>query len=371
MIKNIQIENYKSIRSLDMDMKPINILIGSNGSGKSNFISFFRFLKNICSRNLQNHIAEEGSCEDFLHFGSKVSDHVRGKIEFNNDEIIVNGSNSINFAYEFILKPNADSKLFFQDEYAIEIISDEDGICPIKEKISFGSQMESSLPYFQSSIGTIVLALMESYRVYHFHDTGKTSKLRKPAQLNDNEFLRMDGSNLPAFLYWMQEKHPKEFKKTEMIFRSVAPFFGSFHLRPDKLKEDQIHLRWKEKNPEVYFGAQHLSDGSLRFLSLVTLLLQPEAPPVIIIDEPELGLHPFAINKLAGLIKMASSRTQIIISTQSTELVDNFDPEDIVTIDRKDNQSIFKRLARTELCEWINDYTISELWNKNVVGGRP
>lgn len=360
MINKIQIENYKSIRSLHIDLRPINLLIGSNGVGKSNFISFFKFLKNIYDGHLQNYIATEGSCEDLLHFGTKESEFIYGSLEFEN----VN-------KYVIKLNPNSDQSLFIEYEdiqfnksyYGHESEWDH---CKISKNLT-----ESELRTKQHRRYEYIKSFMESFRIFHFHDTSKTSKLRKPALVNDNDFLREDAANLPAYLYWMQTKHPKEFKKIEMAVRSIAPYFNSFNLAPDKLNENQIRLRWKEKNSDAYFDAKHLSDGTLRFIALATLLLQPETPKVIIIDEPELGLHPFAINKLAGLIKKASANTQVIISTQSVNLVDNFEPEDIIVVDRKDKQSIFNRLKSDELTEWLNNYSISDLWNKNVIGGRP
>lgn len=155
------------------------------------------------------------------------------------------------------------------------------------------------------------------------------------------------------------------------LFVRLAPYFERFDLKPDRINSETIRLEWKEKGSDTYFNAKHLSDGTLRFIALTTLLLQPEAPQVIIIDEPELGLHPFAINKLAGLIKKASANTQIIISTQSVNLVDNFEPEDIITVDREDGQSVFKRQSSEALKDWLIDCSISDLWDKNVIGGRP
>lgn len=359
MINKIQIENFKSIHLLDLEMKPVNILIGSNGAGKSNFISFFKFLKTIYDRNLQLYTAEEGGADDVLYYGSKVSEYVRGQIEFN----------EIN-RYSFVLKPNKYDKFYFESE-AVSFNKEAYESSGWTEQTWNHGDAESSLSKKTTAISIYVKKYMESFRVFHFHDTGKTSKLRKPSQLNDNEFLREDGSNLPAFLYWMQEKYPKEFRRIELTVQSVAPYFEGFNLAPDKLNEDQIRLRWKEKGSEVYFDAKHLSDGTLRFIALTTLLLQPKAPEVIIIDEPELGLHPFAIAKLAGLIRKASVCTQIIISTQSVNFIDNFDPEDIITVDRENNQSVFKRQNSEELKDWLNDYTISDLWDKNVIGGRP
>lgn len=361
MINNIQIENYKSIRMLNLDMKPINLLIGSNGSGKSNFISFFKFLKNIYDRQLQHYVVSEGSSEDILHFGSKVSDHVLGCLEFDaaNKYVVrlnANTANSLYIQYE---------EIQFNKAKSGHADSNQD-----HQRLS-ENQLESELKTKSQGRFDRINSFMDSFRVFHFHDTSKNSNLRKPAQINDNEFLREDGANLPAFLYWMQHKFPKEFKRIEMTVQSVAPYFDSFNLAPDRLNESQIRLRWKEKNSDAYFDAKHLSDGTLRFIALTTLLLQPEAPNVIIIDEPELGLHPFAINKLAGLIKKASIDTQLIISTQSVNLVDNFEPEDIISVDRELQQSVFKRQSSAELKDWLQDYSIGDLWNKNVIGGRP
>ena len=364
MISRIKIENYKSIRNLDFEMKPINILIGANGVGKSNFINFFNFLKQIHDQKLQLHVAEEGGSDNILHFGSKESEHLVGLVTFDNK----NG-------YYFKLRPSKDNKLYFEYEgsdFNKEFYGKKDRSTNVDWLTNVWSKgnFESSLIEQKSTINIYVSEYMNSFKVFHFHDTSKTSKMRKAAQINDNSFFREDASNLSAYLYWMQEKHPLNFKKIERVVNSVAPFFEKFNLQPDRLNPDMIRLEWQEKGSE-YFNAMHLSDGTLRFIALATLLLQPEAPQIIIIDEPELGLHPFAINKLAGLIQKASANSQVIISTQSVNLVDNFVPEDIITVDRKDGQSVFKRLSSEELKEWLSEYNISDLWNKNVIGGRP
>ena len=358
MISNIKIENYKSIRELDFEMKPINILIGANGVGKSNFIGFFKFLKKLHDQKLQLHVAEEGGSDNILHFGSKTSEYLKGVIKFDNR----NG-------YQFKLRPSKDNKFYFEYEasgFNKEFYGKKDWFSGVWGE----GNTEGILIEKKDRVSIYVSEYMNSLQVFHFHDTSKTSKMRKPAQVNDNSYLREDASNLPAYLYWMQEKHPANFKKIERIVKSVAPFFEKFNLQPDRLNPDMIRLEWQEKGSN-YFNAMHLSDGTLRFIALATLLLQPEAPQVIIIDEPELGLHPFAINKLAGLIQKASANSQVIISTQSVNLVDNFVPEDIITVDREDRQSVFNRLKSEELKEWLSEYNISDLWNKNVIGGRP
>lgn len=195
--------------------------------------------------------------------------------------------------------------------------------------------------------------------------------MRSVANINDNRSLKEDGSNLPAFLYYLQEKHPLNFKRIEKIIQSVVPFFDRFNLSPAILDKGTILLEWTEKeHPQTYFNANHLSYGSLRFIALVTLLMQPQLPKVIIIEEPELGLHPTAINKLSGLIKSAAEKaSQVIVSTQSVTLLNNFEAEDIITVDKENNQSVFKRLDKEMLSNWIEDYSIGELWTKNIIRG--
>lgn len=358
MINRIEIHNFKSIRVMNMELKPINILIGANGAGKSNFIGFFKLLQNMYQRNLQNYVADEAGADNVLYFGLKTSDFLSGLVEFE-------GTNR----YYFNLSPNQEGYLYIKHEATqFHHGYGQQGWDDVELE---AAKSESVLKHKDHGRYKHLKSYMNSLKVFHFHDTSKTSKIKQACQITDNQFLREDGSNLAAYLYTLQQTHPKDFKRIEMLVRSVAPYFERFDLKPDRINPDMIRLEWNEKGSDAHFTAKHLSDGSLRFIALATLLLQPEAPQVIIIDEPELGLHPFAINKLAGLIKKASATTQIIISTQSVNLVDNFEPEDIVTVDRANGQSEFNRQSSDTLKDWLTEYSISDLWNKNVIGGRP
>ena len=191
-------------------------------------------------------------------------------------------------------------------------------------------------------------------------------------QINDNEYLRDNGSNLAAYLYSLMLNDEKTFRLIEGVIRSIAPYFKCFKLRPDANNKERIRLEWEERDTDMYLDGYSFSDGTLRFIALTTLLLQSKMPEVIIIDEPELGLHPAAINKLAQLVKQASLKSQIILSTQSTNLVNCFEVEDIIVVDRADNQSVFRHLEREELEKWMDDYelSLSDLWEKNMIGGQ-
>jgi len=150
----------------------------------------------------------------------------------------------------------------------------------------------------------------------------------------------------------------------------MAPFIEDFVLEPDYSGKN-IRLGWKEYDKDFEFSADQLSDGTLRAIALTTLLLQPNLPNLICIDEPELGLHPNAINVLADLLKKASTKAQIIVSTQSPALIDNFEMENIIVSDRINGSSQFRRLQEKEYENWLEEYSLSQLWESNLIGGKP
>lgn len=349
MLDNIKIKGYKSIKDLDLDLKPINILIGSNGVGKTNFISFFKLVNNIYEQRLQNYTMQNRA-ESLLYYGIKETKEITGYLKFANN------------AYSFTLQPRVNGSMFLVEECSWY----EDRPC--KQYNIDESDIKRSNMYRNKWLRNY----LQSYKIYHFHDTSKGAPLRSNAEVNDNRILKEDGGNLPAYLYLMQQKYPKTLKRIELIIQSVMPYFERFDLAPQEL-DDKIELVWNDKSaPDKYFAARDLSDGSIRFIALATLLLQPQLPKIIIIDEPELGLHPAAITKLAGMIKSAAARDcQIIISTQSVNLINNFEAENIITVDRKDGQSVFNRLDVENLKNWLQDYSLGELWTKSIINGQP
>lgn len=368
-IYSVHIQNFKSIRdSGKLLIKPLNVLIGPNGVGKSNFIGFFKFLNMMFEKQLQNHIARKGRADGIMYFG-RQSGYISGEVEFTNDD------DKISNKYRFKLEPDQSSNLFFSYEYSdynMLAKKDVDNVSWSASKINSGGSLESKLPDTENSTRAIFLQrFFKSFKVFHFHDTSDTSKLKGFCSTTDYERFLEDGSNLPAFLYRMQETSPDFFRILEFTVKSIAPFIDSLYLQPDQINPGQIELRWKEKGHDNLFNAYSLSDGTLRFICLCTLLLQPEPPSTIIIDEPELGLHPFAISKLAGMLQSASEKAQIIVSTQSVNLVNEFNADDIIVVEKRDGQTVFTRQSEDILEGWLKDYSIGELWEKNVLGGRP
>lgn len=360
----ITIKGFKSIVSVEkLELGPINIIIGPNGSGKSNFLGVFAFLHAIREGRLNDYVRMAGGAEQLLHFGSKVTGEIRILVSFYQE------TNK----YELTLKPTVDDCLCPADE--LVYFRNKNYPTPYDtplRALDNGREAGISDPNVIKTASWVRIRL-GGWRLYHVHDTSTSSPLRKTAKLNDNAFLRPDGSNLSAFLYRLQKKDPTSYSLIRRTVQKVAPFFYDFQLNPDPLNEDYICLAWKHKNSDQHFGASSLSDGTLRFITLTTLFLQPERflPSVILVDEPELGLHPAAITMLASLVKQASVNTQVILSTQSSLLLDHFQPEDVLVADRVEGGTQFTRLDPAKLTNWLEDYSLGQLWEKNELGGRP
>ncbi len=331
-LKSIAITGFKSFGArVEVPLRPLNLLIGANGSGKSNFLDAFGFVRGFENDALYHYVRRAGGAENFLYFGPQNTE------EFRIDTVLRNGDlYSLGYRY-----------------------SKNDTLYPWLEYDGNSNQM--------------FLEQLRGWEQYHFLDTGFSSPMKKTAKLHDNRSLRTDGSNLAAFLYLLRERYETSYQIIRKTIQMVAPFFDDFVLEPVALNPDTIRLEWRHKVSDDYFDISSLSDGTLRFIALTTLLLQPKElrPSVILLDEPELGLHPFAIAILAAMLHSVSTETQIVVATQSPGLLDRFEPEDILVAERVAGETRLKRLEAEPLRDWLEDYSLGELWEKNHFGGRP
>lgn len=369
-LNKLTIKGFKSIQALEnFELTNLNVLIGGNGVGKSNFIDFFRMLRammelplpGLASASLQTYIADSGGSDDFLFNGPKITDLIEVETRF--------GSNG----YRFKLVPTTEETFVINDEarfyeggttgwwdlgsaHAIPgLLRDKE------ERGATGGR----------SVGSYIYDAISSWKIYHFHDTSKNASMRRSETLDDKKYLRFDASNIAPFLLNLRNSNRGKIIYDQIVdtIRLVTPFFDNFILEPNN--HEKVRLNWCQKGSDYPLKPQQLSDGTLRFICLTTALLQPNPPSTIIIDEPELGLHPYAIEILAELIKSVSRKTQLIISTQSPSLVDYFEPEDIIVVNREKGASSFKRLNKGELAVWLDDYSLGDLWRKNIVTGGP
>lgn len=337
-LRKIQIKGFKSIASAELMLGDLNVVIGANGSGKSNLIGVFRLLERVLSHNLQTYVSSEP--DRLLHHGRKTTPALSVDFAFDQN------------AYGFTLKAQQDTLVF--DEERVKY----SGLWNYEEPIARGhkeSQLEEAAASYENKIPKHVFPMVRNLVVYHFHDTSDSSPAKQTADVEDNRQLRRDAGNLPAYLYWLKEKHPVQFRHIEEHIRLVAPFFDRFVLEPLKLNERKIKLEWRQKQSDAYFDAFSLSDGTLRFICLATLLLQPSPPALILLDEPELGLHPFAIRVLAEMLEAVARRAQVVVATQSVTLLNQFSPGDVIVAENDGQQSTFSHVDEAKLKDWLKN----------------
>lgn len=348
-IQNIKLYNYKSIMSCDLTLQNTNIIIGANGAGKSNLLSFFELMRAFTQEDLLlSHVARKGGPDAFLRFGRKTTNAFSAVLTV------------ANIPYRFTLEVTEGDSVFFAEEKIMDI-KENAWMHQLRQRES----MLSNRPVF---VPEAFVNEISQWRVYHINDTGSTSPIIKKQLIADNRYLRDDGSNITSFLYMLKERYPKNYRHIVKTVQRIVPFFSDFTFRQ---VGDLVELLWIEKASDIPLKVHLLSDGVLRFICLATLLLQPKdlMPQTIFIDEPELGLHPFALNVLAGLIRSVSADRQLIVATQSPEFLNAFTAEAIVVADRNNGQTTLKRLNSSELKLWLEKYTLSELWQMNYLEG--
>ena len=378
-LKNIKVKGFKSIREMDLDLNPLNVIIGANGSGKSNFLSVFTMYHNISNNRFQSFVRKTGGANSIIHLGA--GSDIVPIFEFDFDifkyycKLTYGTGDDLYIEYE-ILHPKHQSKddstlnlLGGELESILSLLADQEESSEILREV-FDMDKIAIVEDFAKSL----LSVFQESRVYHFLDTSVTAKIKQSCNVHDNKYLRPDSSNISAFLYLLKRKYLKNYRNIVETVQMVTPFFGDFDLEPTPDNENYIMLEWHHKESDDYYNADQLSDGTLRFICLATLLLQPNLPPLILIDEPELGLHPHAISVLAGLLKSISSKTQIIVATQSVTLVNQLSYDDVIIVDRVNEESVFSRPEREKVETWIKEfeeYGMGDLWEKNIIGGNP
>lgn len=360
-LDRVTIKGFKSIEALEgFELRKLNVLIGANGAGKSNFVDFFRMLRAMADEGLQKFVLDRGGADGFFHLGPKATPRIEARLDF--------GAN----AYEFALRSSASGRLYIESESTYYEDDRQPRGSGVQESTLKSIRSESARSGGPHGVGYHVYHAISGWVVYHFHDTSQSAPMRRDQSVRDRNKLRDDAANIAAFLLRMSQKAPDSYALIRDTVRMIAPFFDDFILEPQQEgPEEKIRLEWRQRGSDYPFQPYQLSDGTIRFVCLAAALSQPDPPPTVLIDEPELGLHPYAISILADLIKSASQRTQLIVSTQSPTLLDYFEPADVVVVNRVQGRSVLTRLDAEELAGWLEEYTVGELWQKNVVDGGP
>ena len=353
-LKSVVVEGFTSIRSATLSLNDVNVLVGANGAGKSNLIRALGVLGRIVDSELGLFVGLSGGANALLNADPTTSRRIHLEVESD-----VGG-------YSAELVPAAGDTLIFSDE---TIWRHDTGVTAELGRGQRETLLTVPEPLWGQEAAALV-ATLRGCRVFHFHDTSRNAPVKQQGYTADNRSLHSDAANLAAVLLRLRDGDRARYERIARTVKQVAPFFRDFVLEPE-LAPDRVRLRWQQEGSDTVLPADALSDGTLRFICLATLLGQPELPGLIVLDEPELGLHPFAIVQLAGMLRTASQESQVLLATQSVTLMNQFELGDLVIVERRDGASVFERPDPGRLSEWLAEYSLGELWEKNLLGGRP
>ena len=371
LIESVRIRGFRSLADIEIENLPrAVVLIGANGSGKSNFVRFFEMMSwMIGARRLAEFVQRQGGADDQLFGGSKASPLMEAELAMRTET----GRND----YRFALAYAHPDRFVFTDE-AFRFSREERGTEAPWEHLGSGHSEARIVEAAQSAgpVGVnpttarVLAGLLKRCAAYQFHDTSDDSHLKKRWDVEDNLYLRSHGGNLAAILLRLEREDMRRYESICAHIRRVLPVFDRFRIEEDYGK---TLLRWRAKGSDKIIGAHLTSDGSLRLFALVTLLNLPPGmlPDVLLLDEPELGLHPAAAVLVGDMIKALAEERQVIAATQSPLLVDAFGLDEILVLELRDGRTTIRRYEESEYQDWLEDYTTGELWQKNLLGGRP
>ncbi len=363
-LKRISVSGFKTIRQLDgFEPRSLNILIGVNAAGKSNLIGFFRFLQWMLTPpgQLQIYVRDNGGASAFLHYGPDRTPELSAELE------LETADGTSEYAFR-LLYAAGDTFGFSEERYRYSRATSRTEapwmtLRPGVPEAGLNAKAEAG-----DTTARTISGLIRSCVVHQFHNTSRTSRVKQRWNRDDNYYLKEDAANLGPFLLRLRQDAPAAYRRIVETIRLVFPLFSDFELNPGG---GSVLLQWREQGSDAFFSAHQAADGLLRFFALCALLLQPPdtMPDILLIDEPELGLHPHALEVLGGLLRKASADSQVIVSTQAAPLVSQFEPEDVVVVDRRHGASEFRRLQAQDLEAWLEEYTLGELWQKNYIEG--
>jgi predicted ATPase len=364
-IEKLKVKGFKTFAAAAVDLKPCNILIGGNGAGKSNLLSLLKMLRALGRGELQVFVEKAGRANDVLRRAVPTT----RTLEVDLDLCITAGKSR----YRMLAERTEDDRVLIRSEEIEQFDLNGKSAGPEGHDEPVRESLFAEMPHVPGKSLFAGVRLFTGIRVFHFAETAVAAPAAYECDFSDSRELREDGGNLAAYLFYLQNYTHTAYRRIIGTIRQALPGFGDFVLQPNLQAPPRIALRWRMQGTDGDFGAHQLSDGTLRFILLTTLLGQApdHLPKIIAIDEPELGLHPAALNLVASLIRVASHHCQVIVATQSAALVDCFEPEDVVVVHRQEDASTLERLNAEQLQDWLEDYTLGQLWEKNVVGGGP
>ena len=397
MFDHIEIERFRSFRHVELDIPSLAVLIGPNGSGKSNFLDLLFLMAEAARGGLAEGVASRGGFDNLAFKGDPgdiflaLRFQPKGVFEEEKDAITFKlklkkvGPNCrvwfeqvskaprlpFHHAPLMVMHRDKDGCMFRSIKTGMreEVVENEEG-----KALESDSELAISQVKDQEKYPTPykLLRLLQEWTLYENINVGFDAPVRQPSLLRPTMRLAPKGNNLASVLYSMQQQHPAIWKEIEEILETAYANFHSITFPPEG-GDGKVLLRWWERpyEKESGFSANLLSDGTLKFLCLIAILKSPDPPPLVCIDEPELGLHPDWIKLVAELMQSAASRTQLVVTTHSPQLVAKLSPDQVIVAEKVDGETQLKRLSEEKLKNWLEEFNLGDLWVAGHFGGRP
>ena len=371
IIESIRIRGFRSLADVELSgLGPATVLIGPNGSGKSNVLRFLDMLHNMLRfQRLGRFVERQGGASDQLFGGSELTDQIEAELTMKADEGL--------YDYRFTLEYAHPDRFYFSEEafrhrrgeHSSGTRWQDLGSEHREANLVLAAQSEE-FPHLDKVAARQIIKTVRRSGVFQFHNTDDRSHFKRRWLIANRNGLRSNGGNLAPVLYRMEREDQRRYARICRYIGRILPGFDHFDIEES---DGRVELSWQSDWSDHSFGAHLTSDGSLRTFALVTLLNMPTdmLPDVVLLDEPELGLHPSAVTLIGGMISSLSARKQVIVATQSPLLVDSFELDEIRVLELRNGRTEVLHYDPAEYERWLEDYSTGELWQRNLLGGHP
>jgi len=380
-INHIKIEGFRRLKEIDLPIRPLMVIIGANGVGKTSLLDAYSLLSASATGGLNSKLSQFGGLSSVLTRDDadcvtlfvdmdvpgykpleyEISLTTKGAGYAISREILSQTRNKNKHAEAFKHIDSKDNDIkYFETEKEV-LIRPNWEYDPLETSLFQVPKMFRQPEELRRILGSVTQ--------YHVLDVGSRAPVKLPQQMKPADLPGADGEDLIPFLYYLRESNRERYEAIEDSLRAAFPNFESLSFPP--VAAGMLTLTWKDRNFRKPFFMHELSEGTLRFLWLVSLLQSPGLSTVTMIDEPEVSLHPELLSFLADLMREASKRTQLIIATHSDRLIRFLEPKEVVVMDSDDDGCTTAQWGDTlDLDDWLKEYSLDEVWRMGRMGGR-
>lgn len=379
-INHIKVSGFRRLKEIDLPVRPLMVLIGANGVGKTSLLDVFSLLSSSASGGLSATMSEMGGItsvltrDDAETLSLFVDMAVPSYRPIEYDIHLVPKGVSYAISYEMLSQARDGYSGRFKhiESYDGDIryfeIDKEQLVRPSWEHDPLETSLYQVPKMFRQP--EELRRILGSVTRYHALDVGQRAPVKLPQQMKPANLPGAHGEDLVPYLYYLRESNRNRYETIEDTLRVAFPTFECLNFPP--VAAGMLAMTWKDKGFNKPFFMQELSEGTLRFLWLVSLLQSPGLSTITMIDEPEVSLHPELLGILADLMREAANRTQLVIATHSDRLIRFLKPGEVVVMDNDlDGYTSATWGDKLDLEEWLNEYSLDEVWRMGRMGGRP